>query len=106
MRAWTARASGPSPFPGGRVAADPEGTRGLGPRLLDLALLDRHGERGRQELRSLLGEFKVETDAKESASTTNKAAMRRPCYARWVRTRAMYVIMVAGAGFEPATFGL
>jgi hypothetical protein len=34
-------------------------------RDLDRALIDRHGERGRQELRSLLGEFKVEADARE-----------------------------------------
>jgi site-specific DNA recombinase len=34
-------------------------------RDLDRALLDRHGERGRQELRGLLGRFKVEADARE-----------------------------------------
>jgi hypothetical protein len=32
---------------------------------LDDALLDRHGERGRQALRSLLGAFKVDVDVRE-----------------------------------------
>ena len=32
---------------------------------LDRALLDRHGERGRQQLRNLLGEYKVEADVRE-----------------------------------------
>ena len=34
-------------------------------RDLDRALLDRHGDRGRAELRTLLGEYKVEADARK-----------------------------------------
>jgi hypothetical protein len=34
-------------------------------RDLDRALLDRHGERGRQTLRGLLGQVKVEADERE-----------------------------------------
>ena len=34
-------------------------------RDLDHALIDRHGERGRQELRNLRGEIKVEADVRE-----------------------------------------
>jgi len=34
-------------------------------RDLDRALLDRDGERGRQELRNLLGAFKIEADTRE-----------------------------------------
>jgi len=62
-------------------------------------------DRARIELGRLLGPVRVSPEIRKSGSITNKAAWKRPCCELSGRIRQQ-VFVVAGAGFEPATFGL
>jgi hypothetical protein len=43
------------------------------------ALIDRHGEKGQQEIRNLLGQFKVEADESEIRFYNEQSRHERPC---------------------------
>lgn len=84
----------------------------LAPRIVDKylqaidrlpALLTETADRAREELRGLIGPIEVESNATEIRFRTKKGAVEG-ALSRMAGGPSVFV--VAGAGFEPATFGL
>jgi hypothetical protein len=104
--AWCDRTIPRSVAGSNRVSTLPAGIEGDGRNAvanLETVLTTHDASRGRATLMDQLGEIRVVTTPEEIRFETNEGALE----GAFVRAAgSQQLSMVAGAGFEPATFGL